>query len=73
MLFYFRFLLGFGETSFYVGYNALQDFFPKMMMRPNPACDDYRCVKRQKEFQVCLAKAWNAGYQLLTIGQISFS
>ena len=51
-----RFLLGFGETSFYVGYNALQDFFPKMAMKPNPACDDRNCMKRQAEYQVHLVR-----------------
>lgn len=49
---YCRYLLNFGEVSFYVGYNALQDFFPKMTMKPNPACDDRRCLQRQGEYQV---------------------
>ena len=48
----FRYLLGFGDVSFYVGYNALQDFFPKMAMKPNPACDDRHCMKRQAEYKV---------------------
>lgn len=52
---FFRYLLGFGEASFYVGYNALQDFFPKMQVKPNPSCDDRNCVKRQQEYQEKLA------------------
>lgn len=43
-------LLNFGEVSWYLGYNALTDFFPKMKLKPNPTCDDPYCVQRQKEF-----------------------
>ncbi|XP_064646542.1 ubiquitin-like modifier-activating enzyme 5 [Lineus longissimus] len=46
-----KYLLEFGEVSFYLGYNALQDFFPKMSMKPNPSCDDRYCAKQQKAFQ----------------------
>ena len=46
-----RFLLKFGDVSHYLGYNALQDFFPTMAMKPNPTCDDSFCRQRQKEFQ----------------------
>lgn len=51
-LFVCRYLLEFGEVGFYLGYNALQDFFPKMTMKPNPACDDRHCMIRQAEYQV---------------------
>lgn len=43
-----KFLLGFGEVAEYVGYSALQDFFPKMRLRPSPACHDKWCLKRQR-------------------------
>ncbi|KAJ8320602.1 hypothetical protein KUTeg_002189, partial [Tegillarca granosa] len=33
------------------GYNALQDFFPSMAMKPNPQCDDRNCQKQQAEYQ----------------------
>lgn len=33
-----------------MGYNALNDFFPTMNLRPNPNCEDRNCQKRQKEF-----------------------
>lgn len=43
-------LLKFGEVSWYLGYSALTDYFPKMKLRPNPTCDDSHCVQRQKEY-----------------------
>ncbi|KAG8040306.1 hypothetical protein G9C98_000877 [Cotesia typhae] len=46
-----KFLLNFGNTSFYLGYNAMEDFFPSMVLRPNPNCDDRFCRQRQQEFQ----------------------
>lgn len=42
-------LLEFGEVSDYLGYTALEDYFPKMTMKPNPTCEDANCVKRQEE------------------------
>lgn len=44
-------LLEFGEVSNYLGYTALEDYFPKMTMKPNPACEDPNCVLRQEEFR----------------------
>ena len=46
-----KYLLKFGNVTHYLGYNALQDFFPTMNMKPNPNCDDLFCLKRQKEFE----------------------
>eukprot|EP00300_Choanocystis_sp_HF-7_P028058 c33417_g1_i1.p1 GENE.c33417_g1_i1~~c33417_g1_i1.p1 ORF type:complete len:404 (-),score=87.54 c33417_g1_i1:207-1388(-) len=40
-------LLGFGQTSYYLGYSAMSDYFPTMVLRPNPACEVGWCVKRQ--------------------------
>ena len=48
-----RYLLKFGSVSYYLGYNAMQDFFPSMMLKPNPACEEMVCQQRQKEYQVC--------------------
>lgn len=45
-----KYLLKFGTVSHYLGYNALQDFFPTMQMKPNPQCDDSFCRQRQKDF-----------------------
>lgn len=33
-----------------MGYNALEDFFPTMLVRPNPQCEDFWCRKRQEEY-----------------------
>ncbi|KAL6076536.1 hypothetical protein STEG23_016717 [Scotinomys teguina] len=46
-----KFLLHFGTVSFYLGYNAMQDFFPTMSMKPNPQCDDRNCRKQQEEYK----------------------
>ncbi|XP_012214623.2 ubiquitin-like modifier-activating enzyme 5 [Linepithema humile] len=45
-----KFLLQFGQVSYYLGYNAMEDFFPKMILRPNPNCDDTNCRQRQREY-----------------------
>lgn len=45
-----KFLLNFGQVSYYLGYNAMEDFFPKMILKPNPNCDDVHCRQRQKEY-----------------------
>lgn len=50
-----KYLLAFGNVTYYVGYNALQDFFPTMAMKPNPNCDDSYCRKRQKLFKEKMA------------------
>lgn len=46
-----KYLLEFGNVTYYLGYNALQDFFPSMAMKPNPQCDDRNCQKQQAEYQ----------------------
>ncbi|XP_060637792.2 ubiquitin-like modifier-activating enzyme 5 isoform X1 [Anolis sagrei] len=46
-----KFLLNFGTVSFYLGYNAMQDFFPAMTMKPNPQCDDKNCRNQQEEYK----------------------
>ena len=40
-------MLGFGKVSDYLGYNALDDFFPRISLKPNPTCTDNWCVKQQ--------------------------
>lgn len=44
-------LLKFGEVTHYLGYDALNDFFPIMNMKPNPNCEGSFCRKRQEEYQ----------------------
>lgn len=36
-------------VTHYLGYNALEDFFPQMSMKPNPHCDDSFCRQRSRE------------------------
>ncbi|XP_052900219.1 ubiquitin-like modifier-activating enzyme 5 [Anopheles moucheti] len=45
-----KYLLNFGIVSNYLGYNAMNDFFPSMSLKPNPTCDDRFCIQRQQEF-----------------------
>ncbi|XP_054717210.1 ubiquitin-like modifier-activating enzyme 5 [Uloborus diversus] len=45
-----KYLLKFGKVSHYLGYNALEDFFPTMTLKPNYDCDDSYCRLRQKEY-----------------------
>lgn len=47
-----RYLLGFGQVTYYLGYSALKDFFPTMKMKPNSSCEDTFCLRRQREFLV---------------------
>ncbi|XP_053385606.1 ubiquitin-like modifier-activating enzyme 5 [Mercenaria mercenaria] len=46
-----KYLLGFGDVTHYLGYNALQDFFPTMSMKPNEQCDDRHCQRQQAEYK----------------------
>jgi ubiquitin-like modifier-activating enzyme 5 len=47
-----KYLLEFGVVTHYLGYNAMQDFFPTMTMRPNPNCSDSNCRRQLEEFKV---------------------
>ena len=46
-----RYLLKFGQVTHYLDYNALQDFFPTMSMKPNETCDDIYYRQRQREYE----------------------
>lgn len=48
-------LLGFGQTSYYLGYNAMSNFFPTDVLRPNPECTNRACLERQAE---CVGEGW---------------
>mmetsp|Transcript_24404 Transcript_24404/g.40099 ORF Transcript_24404/g.40099 Transcript_24404/m.40099 type:complete len:440 (+) Transcript_24404:54-1373(+) len=50
-----KYLLNFGQTSAYLGYNAMKDYFPTMRLQPNPGCTSSWCRKRQAEYQAKLA------------------
>eukprot|EP01125_Pyxidicula_operculata_P011625 TRINITY_DN3810_c0_g1_i1.p1 TRINITY_DN3810_c0_g1~~TRINITY_DN3810_c0_g1_i1.p1 ORF type:complete len:404 (+),score=89.71 TRINITY_DN3810_c0_g1_i1:129-1214(+) len=45
-------LLGFGEVSNFLGYNALQNYFPTYTLKPNLTCSNSNCVKAQAEYQI---------------------
>ncbi|PKU35282.1 ubiquitin-like modifier-activating enzyme 5 [Limosa lapponica baueri] len=47
-----KYLLNFGTVSYYLGYNAMQDFFPTMSMKPNPQCSDQNCRKQQENYKL---------------------
>ena len=59
-----RYLLKFGEASDYLGYNAMNDFFPRMTMRPNKDCDEFHCRDKQKIF--CKAEEERKKLEALT-------
>merc|ERR1740130_220620 len=44
-----KFLLKFGQPSYYLGYNAMTDFFPKATMLPNTECVNGHCRSLQKK------------------------
>ncbi|CAK9102629.1 Ubiquitin-like modifier-activating enzyme 5 (Ubiquitin-activating enzyme 5) [Durusdinium trenchii] len=45
-----KLLLGFTEPSYCLGYDAMTDFFPKSLMRPNPDCVLPACVAMQQHY-----------------------
>ncbi|XP_075683221.1 ubiquitin-like modifier-activating enzyme 5 isoform X1 [Rhinoderma darwinii] len=47
-----KYLLHFGTVSYYLGYNAMQDFFPTMALKPNPSCDDSYCRQQQEAYKL---------------------
>ncbi|XP_002157346.2 ubiquitin-like modifier-activating enzyme 5 isoform X1 [Hydra vulgaris] len=49
-----KYLLKFGQVTYYLGYNAMQDFFPTMIMKANPGCEDKFCVLQQQKYQEIL-------------------
>jgi ubiquitin-like modifier-activating enzyme 5 len=50
-----KYLLEFGQISYYLGYSAMKDFFPSDVMRPNPECSNFHCRKQQEAHH---AEAW---------------
>lgn len=44
-----KYTLGFGKVSYYLGYNAMADFFPKWTLRPNPTCGSKLCRALQQK------------------------
>lgn len=46
-----KYLLGFGTPAYYLGYNALEDYFPTLTLRPSQNCDDSNCRRHQEEYK----------------------
>uniref|UniRef100_A0A0X3NZV8 Ubiquitin-like modifier-activating enzyme 5 n=1 Tax=Schistocephalus solidus TaxID=70667 RepID=A0A0X3NZV8_SCHSO len=49
-----KFLLSFGEVTSYFGYGAAKDTVYRVCLKPNPACADSWCRKRQTDRRVQL-------------------
>ena len=48
-------LLQFGSVSNFLGYDALNDFFPRYSLRPNPECDNRHCrewAEKRKDVKI---------------------
>ncbi|CAG9312259.1 unnamed protein product [Blepharisma stoltei] len=45
-----KYLLRFGNVTYYLGYSSKTDYFPNYMMSPNPECPFRRCVEMQKVY-----------------------
>jgi len=45
-----KYLLKFGQPSYYLGYNAMTDFFPTATIRPNVDCANGHCRALQKKY-----------------------
>ena len=45
-----KLLLHFGSVTPFLGYDALNDYFPSYRMKANPDCEESFCRKRQKEY-----------------------
>lgn len=59
-----KYLLGFGTVSEYVGYDAMNDHFPCIVMKPNPECSNTTCITKQAEYQSRFAELGEAAHPL---------
>jgi len=50
-----KYLLGFGTVSAYLGYNAMDDFFPTMCLTPSDTCPNNQCKELTKKYT---AEGW---------------
>jgi ubiquitin-like modifier-activating enzyme 5 len=46
-----KFLLGFGQTTYYLSYGALLDHFQTSIVKPSPDCNNWRCRELQQRYQ----------------------
>lgn len=45
-----KYLLGFGQVSYFLGYSAMNNFFPSDIMKPNKDCANSACIKCQEKW-----------------------
>lgn len=53
-----KYLLEFGQTSYFLGYNAMSNFFPADTMRPNPYCSNTACCRLQEAHKGWTPQQW---------------
>ncbi|KAG9509850.1 Ubiquitin-like modifier-activating enzyme 5, partial [Fragariocoptes setiger] len=63
-----KYLLHFGRVTLYLGYNALEDYFPTWSMKPNPNCTDKFCCDRQRDHNE-RQKLMNSNAQAIELAQ----
>eukprot|EP00505_MAST-04D_sp_SCG-Rhode-Island_P004836 Stramenopile-MAST_4_protein_4836 len=66
-----KYLLEFGQTSYYLGYNAMNNFFPSHVVRPNDDCVSRACKLRQAEYKgenAWSPHVWQSPEELARIG-----
>ncbi|RHY70884.1 hypothetical protein DYB38_009424 [Aphanomyces astaci] len=61
-----KYLLQFGQVSYYLGYSAMTDFFPRDLMRPNPECGSRYCRRQQTQHLNWSPTAWNRDEEEVT-------
>ncbi|ETV83102.1 hypothetical protein H257_04830 [Aphanomyces astaci] len=61
-----KYLLQFGQVSYYLGYSAMTDFFPRDLMRPNPECGSRHCRRQQTQHLNWSPTAWNRDEEEVT-------
>ncbi|CCW67787.1 unnamed protein product [Phytomonas sp. Hart1] len=59
-----KFLLNFGTVSEYIGYDAMQDVFPRITIKANPECGSSICVLRQKQYAKKVEEMGEAAHPL---------
>jgi len=47
-----KYFLNFGVVSNYLGYNALENYFPTHTLKPNTSCVNLNCIKSQKLYEI---------------------
>ena len=60
-----KFLLGFGQTTYYLSYNAMMDHFHSCVMYPNPECMNHMC----RSVQELYVGKWQPQVYLKQVGE----